>query len=171
MLMDSVKFFTAGLSRIENLIYLISAILLSAAAFLVFGQGLYEFYVHIAGGEISQAVISLLEDILLALMLAELLHTLKVSVESKGLVPEPFLIVALVAAVRRILAISVEGTHLLGTNSEKFRLVMVEVGVLAGFILIVVISIYFLRKKRTPGGPGAEPEVFASPEAGKGVTQ
>jgi hypothetical protein len=146
--MNNLNLFTASLGSIEKLIYFISAVMLSAAAFVVFGQAVYQFYNHIIIGEIAQAVIRLLENILLALMMAELLHTLMVSIQAKGLIPEPFLIVALVAAVRRILAISVEGSHFIDTNMEKFSLLLIEIGVLAAFILILVISIYILRKRQ-----------------------
>jgi len=136
-----------NLRRIEKMIYLISAGMLSTAVVVVFGQAVYEFYHFLVQNLISEAVIGLLESVLLALMLVELLHTLMVSIKSEGLLPEPFLIVALVAAVRRILAISVEGSHLIDTNPDRFKLVLLEISVLTGLILILVISIHILRKK------------------------
>ena len=147
--MSSSNVIIKNLGGVEKLIYLISAVMLSTAAFAVFGYALYEFVHHLLTLDILQAVISLLENILLALMLAELLHTLMVSIQAKGLIPEPFLIVALVAAVRRILAISVEGSHLIDTDPAKFNLVLIEIGVLAGFILILVVSIHILKIKRS----------------------
>lgn len=143
----------ASLGRVEKTIYLISAVLLSVAAFVVFGQAVYEFYHHLVQGSVVGGVIGLLESILLALMLVELLHTLRVSLESKGLLPEPFLIVALVAAVRRILAVSVEGAQLIETDPARFNLVLLEIGVLAGLVLILVVSIYILRKKNHGPSP------------------
>ena len=147
----------SSLHRVEKVIYLISAVMLSLAVFVVFGQAIYEFYHLLMEGFVAGAIIGLLENILLALMLVELLHTLMVSLESKGLLPEPFLVVALVAAVRRVLAVSVEGAKLIETDLEKFNLVLLEIGVLGGLILILVISIYILRKRngvRAESGPG-----------------
>jgi hypothetical protein len=48
-------------------------------------------------------------------------------------VVEPFLIVRIVAAVRRLIAISAEAENLLGT--AQFRDVMLEIGILAGTAL------------------------------------
>ena len=149
--MKAREFTLANLRRVEQTIYLVCAGMLSVAAFVVFGEAIYDFITHLIHGSVAEAVVGLLENILLALMLVELLHTLTVSIECKGLRPEPFLIVALVAAVRRILAISVEGAHLIETDLERFNLVMLEIGILAGLILILVVSIYIMR--RIDAGP------------------
>ena len=156
--MEKKDFTRATLRRIEKAIYLISAVMITLAAFVVFGQAVYEFYHYLISGSVSGAIIGLLENILLALMLVELLHTLMVSIENRSLLPEPFLMVALVAGIRRILAISVEGAKLIETDPEKFCLVLIEIGVLTGMILVLVISIYLLRKRRgsradTQNGP------------------
>ena len=49
-----------------------------------------------------------LNQLLVAPMLAEILHTVRLSIRSHVLVTEPFLVVGLIASVGRILVISLE---------------------------------------------------------------
>jgi Phosphate-starvation-inducible E family len=49
-------------------------------------------------------------------MLVEILHTIRISVRSHVLVPEPFLIVGLIATIRRILVITLETANLTSSN-------------------------------------------------------
>jgi len=55
---------------------------------------------------------------------------------------EPFLIVGLIAAIRRILIISVETAY----YQEKINTYMLEISVLSVMILIFVVSIVLLKK-------------------------
>jgi uncharacterized membrane protein (DUF373 family) len=60
---------------------------------------------------------------------------------------EPFLIVGIVAAVRRLIVISAEAENLLGT--AEFRDVMLEIGVLAVTVLLLGVTVLVLRIKRS----------------------
>jgi uncharacterized membrane protein (DUF373 family) len=62
-------------------------------------------------------------------------------------VVEPFLIVGIVAAVRRLIVISAEAENLLGT--AEFRDVMLEIGVLAVTVLLLGVTVLVLRIKRS----------------------
>ena len=75
-------------------------------------------------------------------MIIEILYTVRLSIKSHSLCAEPFIIVGLIAAIRRILVITVESAHL----PEKFNHHMIESAILGGLILIFVISIVLLRK-------------------------
>ena len=46
------------------------------------------------------------------LMLVEILHTVRISIRSHFLVTEPFLVLGLIAAIRRILVITLEAANL-----------------------------------------------------------
>jgi hypothetical protein len=58
-------------------------------------------------------------------------------------VVEPFLIVGIVAAVRRLIVTSAEAENLLGT--AKFRDVMLEIGILAMAVLLLGVTVLVLR--------------------------
>lgn len=75
-------------------------------------------------------------------MVIEILYTVKITMREHILCAEPFLIVGLIAAIRRILIISVETAYF----QDKLNMYMFEIGVLTGMILIFVISIVLLKK-------------------------
>jgi hypothetical protein len=93
--------------------------------------------------------------LMFVLMLIEILHTVRGSVRSGTLTPEPFLIVGLIASIRNVLVITLKSS---GVTSEAhgsidgemlFRTSIVELGVLGALILIFVVSIYLLRRRHT----------------------
>jgi hypothetical protein len=86
-------------------------------------------------------------------MLAEILHTVRVSITSGTLNSEPFLIVGLIASIRRVLVITLESSQTAAGNHPTpeehlaaFQASMIELVVLGGLILVMVISIYLLRR-------------------------
>jgi uncharacterized membrane protein (DUF373 family) len=136
------------LEKAEGLIYVIAGVLLAVAALVIFGHAVVVFVEHIGAGEVTRGVIDLLEELLLALMAVELLYTVTVSLRTHSLSAEPFLVVGLVAAVRRILTLSVEAANLLQTDIEHFKMALYEIGLLTVAILVLVYSIYVLRRCR-----------------------
>ncbi len=90
-----------------------------------------------------------LDQLLLVLMLVEILHTVRISVRSKELMlAEPFLIVGLIASIRRVLVITLqaakltEGGHVTAEGVIAFRNAMIELGLLGLLILVFVLSLY-----------------------------
>ncbi|MBA2305793.1 MAG: hypothetical protein H0W08_24605 [Acidobacteria bacterium] len=82
----------------------------------------------------------------LVLMIVELLYTVQVSFREHALVPEPFLIVGLVAATRRILVLTAEFPEL-DKGESAVRVAMIELGVLTLMILALVASLRMLRRR------------------------
>jgi hypothetical protein len=95
-----------------------------------------------------------LDQLLLVLMLVELLHTVRISVRSETLIMEPFLIVGLIASIRRVLVITMQAAKMTEQGqpqagdapSAAFRNTMIELGLLGFLTLIFVFSIYLLRR-------------------------
>jgi hypothetical protein len=85
-------------------------------------------------------------------MVVEILHTVRDSVRSRVLVCEPFLIVGLIASIRRVLMITLEASQAgqpgrWNPNAQALvSSTMLELAVLGGLILVLVISIYLLRR-------------------------
>ena len=92
-----------------------------------------------------------IDHLLFILMLVEILHTVHASIRTGTLVCEPFLIVALIACIRRILVITLavsqitEVNHWTINNASLFHASMVELGVLALLIMVLVGSIRVIR--------------------------
>jgi uncharacterized membrane protein (DUF373 family) len=60
------------------------------------------------GGSLPSGAISVLDQVLLILMIVELLYTVELSFREHVLAPEPFVLVALIAGVGRILVVTPE---------------------------------------------------------------
>jgi uncharacterized membrane protein (DUF373 family) len=110
---------------------------------------LWEGLVH---WTIAAQTLAVLDQLLVVLMLVEILHTVRISIRSHYLVTEPFLVVGLIASIRRVLVITLEAATLTkgGTWSTEgasiFRASMTELGLLGLLILILVFSITLLRR-------------------------
>jgi hypothetical protein len=80
-------------------------------------------------------------------MVIELLYTVQVSFREHALLPEPFLLVALIAAVRRILVITAEFGAQAKPEDTMFRQVMSELALLTVLIVVLVVSLVLLRRR------------------------
>jgi len=114
---------------------------------VLLADGAVMFWRALVGGELPARVIELLDRILLILMIAEILYTVQVSLREHSLVPEPFLVVALIAGVRRVLIITAEFADLLEKGPEAFRNAMIELGLLTVMIVALVASLMLLRRR------------------------
>jgi uncharacterized membrane protein (DUF373 family) len=108
----------------------------------------------LARGEASQLILAV-DRLLFVLMIVEILHTVHDSFRSGQLVAEPFLIVGLIASIRRVLVITLESSqvHQPGKWAPEaealIQSTMSELIVLAGLILVMVIGIVLLRFGQT----------------------
>jgi uncharacterized membrane protein (DUF373 family) len=138
-----------GFTHVEDVLYVGLGLLLAGAALVLLADGALMFGRALVGGELPARVIELLDRILLILMIAEILYTVQVSLREHSLVPEPFLVVALIAAVRRVLIITAEFADLLEKGPEAFRNAMIELGLLTAMIVALVASLMLLRRRTT----------------------
>lgn len=87
------------------------------------------------------------------------LHTGRVSLRARGLLVEPFLIVGLIAVMRRVLVITAEAWHPGEIETMQFQRAMIELGQLTVLILVLVTSIILLRRSDSAqGGLQAGPD-------------
>ena len=96
-----------------------------------------------AGG--IDAALLILDRVLLVFIIAELLYTLRLSLARTQLILEPFLIIGLVAVVRRVLVVTAQAERLLsaGGNIEP---ILWELGALAGLVLSLAVALSLARK-------------------------
>jgi uncharacterized membrane protein (DUF373 family) len=142
---------------VEVLAYIILALMLAVAVLVgVLGAAASLWSAVRAMGE-TAALVSAVDRLLFVLMVVEVMHTVRVSFRSGKLVCEPFLIVGLIASIRRVLVITLETSqaHEPGKwNPEAQSLLYstnLELSVLGGLILVMVVSIYMLRQsERSP---------------------
>ena len=133
---------------VENVIYIAVGLLLVATAVVVLFEATKGFVSAVLEGALAQEVLHILDSLLLVLMIVEILHTVGISVRQHELTCEPFLIVGLIATVRRILIITAEQSRLmLEGNLEMFRAILLELGVLTLMVLVIVASLYILKRR------------------------
>jgi len=139
------------LARAEDALYLVVSLLLTALAMTVVVSGAAAFIRSAHSKGVQSSVTGMLNDVLLVLMLVELLHTVRISLRAHQLVPEPFLIVGLIAAIRRVLVITAEQGSAVASQAPSFRLAMVELGLLTILILALVAALIALSKFKVIG--------------------
>lgn len=146
----------------EHAIYAALGVLLALTALvaLVDATALtWEALRHLGGAD---QILEVVDRLLFLLMLIEILHTVRVSMRSGKLTCEPFLIVGLIASIRRVLVITLQSseiTHAKDWSPEKqalFQASMIELGVPAGLILTMVFAIFMLHRARDDGKPAGE---------------
>ena len=99
----------------------------------------------------TDAIVHIIDRLLFVLMLVEILHTVHASLRAGTLVCEPFLIVGLIACIRRMLVITLETSRITQPGQwtsdtlPLFQASMVELGVLALLIVVLVGSIRVIR--------------------------
>lgn len=134
------------LTGAETVVYLITAVLLVVAAVALLGSASWQFVVDLGEDGAGEAALYMLDRLLLVLMLVEILYTVRASLRTHSLIPEPFLIVGLIAGVRRILVITAEAWHLGEVNPEEFRMGMIELGLLTVMTVAIVVAVILLRR-------------------------
>lgn len=146
----------------EHAIYAALGALLALTALvaLIDAAGLtWEAFRNLGGAD---QILEVVDRLLFLLMLIEILHTVRVSMRSGRLTCEPFLIVGLIASIRRVLVITLQSseiTHAKDWSPEKqalFQASMIELAVLAGLILTMVFAIFVLHRARDDGKPAGE---------------
>ena len=130
----------------EFLIDTVVALALIVGGAILLGVVVYDFARSLGQGPFVEAVLELLSGLLLVFIFTELITTIRVVIARRRVVVEPFLIVGIVAAVRRLIVISAEAENLLGT--AEFRDVILEIGVLAVTVLLLGATVLVLRIRR-----------------------
>jgi uncharacterized membrane protein (DUF373 family) len=132
--------------RVEHALYLALGLLLAATGLLALGGAAATLWNGLGAWTAPETVFIVIDRLLFVLMLIEILHT----VRSGSLSCEPFLVVGLIASIRRILVITLESSqaakHWSDEVEQLFRASMIELAVLGALIAVMVASIFLLRR-------------------------
>lgn len=132
---------------VEDIVYLGLGLLLGGSSLALLVSGLISFGQHLFAGTLTGNIVPLLDRILLILLVVELLYTVQVSFREHGLIPEPFLLVGLIAAIRRVLVLTAEFAQIHDEPETVFKHFIIELIVLTFLIVALVISLVLLRKR------------------------
>jgi uncharacterized membrane protein (DUF373 family) len=109
------------LGRAEVTIYSVLAILLFITALATIANAGKMLWEGLSHWTIAGETLRVLDQLLVVLMLVEILHTVRISIRSHYLVTEPFLVVGLIASIRRLLVITLEAATLTKGGSGRSR--------------------------------------------------
>jgi uncharacterized membrane protein (DUF373 family) len=116
------------------------------------------FYLHssfvaaLLAHSLGVQVVNLLDQILPVRLIIELLYTVQVSFREHGLVAEPFLVVALIAVVRRILILIAEVPKRPQVGEVPFHQALIELALLAVMVVILVGSLIVFQRHEDKTG-------------------
>jgi uncharacterized membrane protein (DUF373 family) len=151
---------TGAIRFVENAVYAALGLLLSVTALLALGSAGLLLWEALRDWNTASAIFAVIDRLLLVFMLIEILHTIRTSIQARTLTCEPFLIVALIASIRRVLVITLQSSEVthdpVWTPEHEilFRSTMIELAVLGVLILVMVVSIVLLRRSRESGDAG-----------------
>lgn len=125
------------LIKIDMALHVVAALLLLIACALI----LYFAFVNILNPSRS-SIIALVNDVLLALIILELLWTVVRFLKKQKFLLGPFLAIGIIAGVRRILLIEAQTSLMEHTPIER----LYEIGLITIVILILIIAYYISIK-------------------------
>src|SRR5258708_37794984 len=154
----AIRLSTELFQHIELFVYVALGIVLSVTSVLALGSATLLLLQGMRDWSSTSAIFLIVDRLMFVLMLIEILHTVRGSVRSGELTPEPFLIIGLIASIRNVLVITLKASemtsegHAAIESEMLFRSSIVELAVLGALILIFVVSIYMLRRGPRPDG-------------------
>jgi len=143
---DPYKRVVSGtLDAFERIAYVAIALALSVPiVMLVFSAAISMLEVSEVG--VLETSLTVLDRVLLAFIFVELIDTVRVTVRERGIfIAEPFLLVGLIAVVRRILLLTAEIERV---SAEEFQNMLIELGVMTGLVIVLTVALYFTRRMR-----------------------
>ena len=142
----AVKLGNRLLVIVEDVIYVAVAVLLAVAALIVLVRAAVEL-VHKAGDDTPDAMVGVLDSLLLVFIFVELLYAVRITLKERQIVAEPFLIAAILVSVKEIIVLSVKGANEYVERGPEFARAMVETGLLGVLVVLLSGSAILLRRK------------------------
>jgi phosphate starvation-inducible membrane PsiE len=134
-------------TAVEDLVYAGLGLLLAASAIVLLANGAVAFVENVAANTLTANIVVLLDRILLVFLVVELLYTVQVSFREHTVAPEPFLLVGVIAAIRRVLIITAEFGHVPALAEAILQRYVLELAVLTVLVPVLVVSLLMLRKR------------------------
>ena len=132
---------------VEDVVYIGLGLLLAGCSLALLVSGLINFGQNLITGSLTTNIVALLDRVLLILLVVELLYTVQVSFREHALMPEPFLLIGLIAGIRRVLLLTAELAQVSEKSEVVFQHFIMELLTLTVLIVALVISLVVLRKR------------------------
>jgi uncharacterized membrane protein (DUF373 family) len=142
-----------ALGRLEPLfegatlfLYVAVGALLAALAALTLGYTVYSAPEHLGKG-VPGAISALLSELLLVLILVEIIRTIVTFITTRTSSIRPFLTVAIISSVRRILSVGAELSLVEDMPREEFNRAISELAAEGGLILVVAVALFLVSRR------------------------
>jgi uncharacterized membrane protein (DUF373 family) len=120
------------LEMVQDVVTVLVGVLLLALSLGLLGDAVYRFFV--TSGDVLGRATGCLDEVLLVLILVEIVHTVMLSLRSHELQAEPFIVVALIASIRKLLFVLGNEQKL---STAQFALYLATAAVfIAGLIVV-----------------------------------
>jgi uncharacterized membrane protein (DUF373 family) len=120
--------------------------LLVALALLALGYTLYSVPKHLSDG-VPEAISALLSELLLVLILVEIIRTIVTFITTRTSSIRPFLTVAIISSVRRILSVGAELSLVEDMPREEFDRAIIELAAEGGLILVIALALFLVSRR------------------------
>jgi hypothetical protein len=130
----------------ESAVLVLIGLSLVVVAVVLLYAGMFDLSQAVRQGPvgIEEHAIDILNVVLLVMMTMEIVYTVAVSLESHTLRAEPFLLIGIIAGIRRMLVITATSTKHEG-NADQFHNLLVELGLIAATVVALAVAILILR--------------------------
>ena len=133
-----------GLEIIETAIYGVIAIFLIGSGVLLLVGAAIDIIRSFDINHLHSVVVRTLDETLLVFVIVELLHTVRMTLRDHALAAEPFLIVGLIAGVRRILILTASSDSL--HSGPEFLMYWVQLLLLIVLVVAMVVALFIWRR-------------------------
>jgi uncharacterized membrane protein (DUF373 family) len=133
---------------VEDVIYVSLAALLAAGAVVLVVRAAIELFKGTLSGE-SSSLVEVLDTLLLVFIFVELLYAVRTTLKERQIVAEPFLIAGILASIKEIIVLSVTAAEDYIDKGPQFARAMVEIGLLAGVVILLAVTAVLLRAKES----------------------
>ena len=148
----------------ETVVYVLVGAILIGGALVLLVESIVVFFETLDDGVVAAAT-ETLSILLIVFIFVELLGAVRVIIREQRLIAEPFLLVGIIAAIKEIVVVAGAESPTDGDFAE-FRDAMVEIGVLAGIVLLLAIAALLLRKReREPSEETEQPSARSGRES------
>ncbi len=137
-------------SKLELVLYILVAVGIVLATAEVIYDGFHALLRAFEYEDFALGVLKVIDRFLIALMFLEILYTVQIVFGEEHHLQciEPFLMVAIIALVRRLLLVAFEISHALHMPFERLKFYLIELVVVGCLILALVGAVILLRKSR-----------------------
>ena len=142
---------------VEDAIYVVIAVLLAVSAAVVLFRAAVAA-VTAAGDDSGDAMIDVLDRLLLVFIFVELLYAVRTTLKERQIVAEPFLVAGILTAIKEIIVLSVKAPSEYLDKGPEFARAMVEIGLLGGLVLLLSGAAVLLRAKERQPEEGSNDE-------------